>query len=156
MPLVTSTVLRSEFRLPAATEGLPDDVVDAAIARASRYVERAVDGDGVTTRYTDAVDDLESDPPANETLDLQNGEKFYAMYEVLMVAGIRLRRDGFVKKQQDSGSPGMTSSHITNEFLTIKEVRELAEWYKSRAADYIDDYAWMPGSVLTMGTLQIA
>ncbi len=153
--LTDASTLRVEFGVPRE---LSDQSIDAVIAEASRYVAWTVDGDAITTKYADAQTDYDADPDdlEVETADLQRAEKHYAMYLVIMRFGVRFRRDGFVKKQQDAGSPAISSgSQITNEYWSAKEIRDWAAWYLQQAVGILNDYSWNLGPV-TMGTIQIA
>lgn len=80
---------------------------------------------------TDAVYSAPS--PVRQVESLKFAEAHLAVYHLLLNAGLRIRRSGLVKKEQDSG--GSVTNNVTHEFYTPEELKALREDFYQNAID---------------------
>lgn len=85
---------------------------------------------------TDAVYSAPS--PVRQIESLKFAEAHLAVYHLLLNAGLRIRRSGLVKKEQDSG--GSVTNNVTHEFYTPEEISELREQFYQAAMDAANPY----------------
>lgn len=66
---------------------------------------------------------------------------YYAAACLVLNTQLRIRPAGIVKKEQDPGSPAMSQSfQTTNEYISVAEAKEYADWLTSIADGYIAPY----------------
>lgn len=71
--------------------------------------------------------------PTTQIDSLKFAEANLAVYHVLLNTGVRIRRAGLVKKEQDAG--GSVTNNVTNEFYSPDEIGALRQQFYKEAMD---------------------
>lgn len=80
---------------------------------------------------TDAVYSASS--PVRQVESLKFAEAHFAVYHLLLNAGLRIRRSGLVKKEQESGTS--VQNNAVQEFYTPEEIETLRDQFYAAAID---------------------
>lgn len=80
---------------------------------------------------TNAV--YEQTVPTAQIEALKFAEANLAVYHVLLNTGLRIRRSGLIKKEQDAG--GSVTNNVVNEFLDPSEIAALRRQFYAEATD---------------------
>ncbi len=138
--------LKERFDIAAQ---IADPRIEFAIEDALSSVEDAIgidaynevfSGDTATIEDGDDDDLTTSNEETRRTRKVTNAVYFRAIANCLENANTRIRASGSVKKEQDAGSPAMSSSQVTNEYLSPKELKEMASLYNSKADALLQPY----------------
>lgn len=109
---------------------IPTAQVDYALLKATAEVSARV---GVTA-YAAAIAATPTDATASAFI--LEAVELFSIARLLRNTGLRLRKNGFVIKETDAGSPAMGGgSNITNEYLNPKDQKLLAEQFRNEALE---------------------
>ena len=121
--------IQAHFPVSEVTESF----IEYALAKAAVEVKARVGSDA----YADAIAGSPSDLTASAFIT--EAVELFTMARLMRNTGLRFRRNGFVVKETDAGSPAMSGgSQITNEYLKPSEQIALAEDFRKQAMDALN------------------
>ena len=131
---LSNAELRGKFHIQSNAF---ESELSAASADAALIIQRGTDA----AIYTEAVGETVPTDPT-ELLrynSVVTAHSYLSMWFLVGNAGNKLQDYGFVKQSQDAGSPA-TTTEVTNQFLTPKDLADLKSEYLNKAQFYIGDY----------------
>lgn len=130
---------------------ISDSRIEFCIGNAQRKVKKVIGSD----QYDRAFDSPVASGDEELAADVTEATIKLSMAEILINANLRIRASGQVIKEQDAGSPGMsTSNQVENQYLTPEQVDSWRDRLVNDAMDLLREYS-LTGQVQGMGTLRI-
>lgn len=133
MAKITVEDLRKLFGVDSA---ISDERLEFCVSQALRQIKTWV-GD---TAFNDASSLVPVD--VNRSENLRFAAAHLAMYYALLNTGVRIRKNGVVKREQDAG--GSVTNNVVNEFMTSEELQDLRNEYFQTAQTAASPY--LPGN----------
>ncbi len=121
MPKITAAELKELFDVVAEIKLVRLDFCISAAERTLR--------NWVTNPVYNAIE------PAEQFEALKFAEANLAVYHLLLNTGLRIRRSGLIKREQDAG--GSVTNNVVNEFYGIAEINQLRQTFYEEAKSVI-------------------
>jgi hypothetical protein len=135
MAWLSTIEIRNKFSI---TSGRYDQQIEYAIASAALVLQRGVDADV----YAEALADTPPTDP-DELLrysSVVESHSYLTMWFLVGNVGNKLGETGFIKSQQDAGSPAQNSRVVTNSYLTPAEIADMRSNLLMNARTHLGDY----------------
>jgi hypothetical protein len=132
---LSATDIRNKFNVAANRF---DTQIEAALRSAGLIIQRGVEA----ATYAEAI---ASTPPTDpDELQRYNSvveaHSYLTMWVFVGNASHRLTDGGFIKSQQDSASPAMSSRIVTNSYFSPKDLAEMRKNYLAEAQFWLGPY----------------